>query len=179
MMTITALVAKLYAKNSHRRLDVRKSESSPTSSCGYLFFRIILMSMLIACNLIVVGCGRSDSNWYAFDGGKINLSRITRVGSDMKITIVWEEKKDIQNLGKEQFQRFYGSITKENIDAIKNCIRAHGKEITGFRDCSAELEFDNHSIRLPIHKGEFKTEDLYVMVDSWLKITEDVLDRLR
>ncbi len=128
----------------------------------------------------VTGCGNSDSNWYPIDGGRVNLSRTTRVTTEMSITILWKETKDMQNLGKERQREFEGPITEENIEAIKKCIREHEKDITGYRGCEASMNLDLFKIRLPcLKEGECQSaRDLERMVDAWLIAVEDLFSRL-
>lgn len=140
----------------------------------------VLCLLVITSSALITGCGRSDANWYPFDRGRINLSKISRVVTEMSITIVWKETKDMQHLGEERQQKFEGPITEESINSIKKCIHEHEKDITGYRECAASLKLDLFEIRLPtLTKGEFQSaRDLELMVCNWLIAAEDLFSRL-
>ncbi len=140
--------------------------------------KLLRLACYSAIALIAVGCGRSSSNWYAFDGGMVNLSKVTNVSTSMKITIIWIETKDLQNLGKKQSQEFEGPINKKNISDIKKCIREHSKTIQGYSDCLASLNLDSFTIRLPCVEKFDSSQDLERMIDAWLAAASDLFDRL-
>ncbi len=140
----------------------------------------MLSLLCVASTAFIIGCGRSDANWYPIDGGMVNLSRANFVHAWMKITIHWRETKDMQNLGEENKKEFDCPITEANVANLKKFIREHGKSITRYSDCTATLKIDQHKILLPAIEGTFNgPSDLEHMIDEWLISAEALFARLQ
>lgn len=134
----------------------------------------LALFLLLACSLVFIGCKKSSSCWYEFDGGYVNVDQVKIVKAEGHLYL-WTDDDVKKEWGYTDIKRdtiFDGPITEESIRKAKMKLKESSKQYS-HANASAGLFFDSFEVRLPdtdgIPGGWSNNKDLLTLLDMWLE----------